>query len=80
MSEIEKIIQGNYPGWTIGITDDPERRKGEHEADGKDVRRWKDWEADSKGDAEYTETYFIGRGMQGGEGGGTPETRFVYIF
>ena len=34
--------------WTIGITDDPDRRKSEHENDGKSVKYWKHWKADSE--------------------------------
>ena len=31
----------SYSIWTIGITDDAERRRKEHERDGHDVRYWK---------------------------------------
>ena len=30
----------DYKIWTIGITEDPKRRKAEHEAEGKDVTYW----------------------------------------
>ncbi len=35
-----KIDSSNYPIWTIGITDDPKRRRDEHEAEGKNVKYW----------------------------------------
>jgi hypothetical protein len=69
----------SYSAWTIGITDDTERRKGEHESEGKDVKYWTDWEADSESIARDVEDYFLKKGMKGGGGGGKSPDH-VYIF
>lgn len=68
-----------YSIWTIGITNDPDRRKGEHESDGKNVTYWKHWKADSEKIAREVETYFLDKGMKGGGGGGNTPT-WVYVF
>ena len=68
-----------YSSWTIGITNDPQRRKREHASEGKKVKYWEDWEANSESDARYIEKYFLDRGMDGGSGGGENPT-YVYIF
>jgi len=77
-SEIKKAIEGHvstYSVWTIGITDDPERRKGEH----GNPAVWYEWKADSEDIARNVEKYFIDKGMQGGGGGGD-HPNYVYIF
>jgi hypothetical protein len=68
-----------YTSWTVGITNDPARRKGEHENAGKSVGLWKDWKADSEKIAREVEKYFLDKGMKGGGGGGDKPT-YVYIF
>jgi len=71
---VEKIVN-YYEIWTIGITDDPDRRKKEH----GDPKNWHQWEADTEEIARNVEKHFIVKGMQGASGGGdTPN--FVYIF
>lgn len=72
---IEKIVKGKYSIWTIGITDDPERRKGEH----KNPKFWRHWIADSETIARNVEDYFLKKGMKGGKGGGD-NPNYVYIF
>ncbi len=67
-----------YSIWTIGITNDPERRKDEHDT-GNKVKHWKDWKANSESDARTIEKYFLDKGMKGDTGGGTTPT-YVYIF
>ena len=69
----------NYSIWTIGITNDPERRKNEHEANGHNTKFWKYWKAESETDAREIEKHFQGKGMKGGGGGGENPT-YVYIF
>ena len=68
----------DYSIWTIGVTDNPSRRKEEH---GKDhnVKYWMQWEADSETAARNVEEYFIAKGMKGGEGG-KGSADYVYIF
>jgi hypothetical protein len=65
----------SYGIWTIGVTDDPDRRKGEH----GNPAHWSHWSADSESMARKVEQYFIDKGMKGGTGGaGT--ARYVYMF
>jgi len=73
-SAIEKIV-GNYSAWTIGVTDDPARRRMQH--DNPSV--WYQWDADTETIARNVETYFIAKGMEGGTGGGG-RADYVYIF
>ena len=65
----------NYSLYTIGITDDPERRRGEH---GNPIV-WQYWKADSEKIARNVEKYFLDKGMKGKPGGGEHPT-YVYIF
>lgn len=80
-SEIKGAIgrKDDYSIWTIGITDDPSRRKSEHERDGKSVKFWKQWKADSETIARNVEEYYLDKGMKGG-GGGDTNGNYVYIF
>jgi hypothetical protein len=81
-SELKAAIEGKvitYSLWTIGITDDPERRKKEHENEGKSVAHWSHWKADTEDIARDVEAYFIGKGMKGGTGG-TGHGEYVYVF
>jgi len=68
-----------YSIWTVGITDNPERRKSEHETAGENATYWKDWEADTEAIARSVEAYFLDKGMKGATGGGDRPTH-VYIF
>ena len=61
--------------WTIGVTDDPERRKTEH----NNPEYWKQWNADSETAARNVEKHFLEKGMEGGGGGGG-NADYVYIF
>lgn len=67
-----------YRLWTIGITNNPERRKEEHGAK-ENIKFWKTWAADSEADARAIEQYFLDKGMKGGSGGGESPNH-VYIF
>lgn len=69
----------SYSIWTIGITNDPERRKNEHENEGKNVKYWSHWTADSESIARKVEQHFLDKGMKGGGGGGE-NPRYVYVF
>jgi hypothetical protein len=68
----------DYNLWIIGITNDPEKRKFKHQADGKNVSFWKHWRADSESIARDVEKYFLVNGMKGGGGG--DNSRYVYMF
>ena len=69
----------SYDIWTIGITNDPERRKNEHKNEGRIVSYWSHWKANSETIARNVEKYFIDKGMKGGGGGGE-NPRYVYVF
>ncbi len=71
---IENIVT-TYSAWTIGVTDDPVRRKGEH----GNPQYWHQWDADTETAARNVEKYFLDKGMKGG-GGGLGRADFVYIF
>jgi len=76
---IEKRVRGSkkfdYSIWTIGITNDPERRKTEH----GDPTYWIAWKADTETNARNVESHFLEKGMKGGAGGGEHPTH-VYVF
>ncbi len=72
---IEEIIQGNYSAWTIGVTDNPARRKIEH----SNPSTWFQWGADTEMGARNVEKYFLDKGMKG-DGGGPGRADFVCVF
>jgi len=74
-ADIERIVGGKYSIWTIGVTDDPNRRKGEH----GNPKYWHQWNADTEQAARNVESYFLAKGMKGG-GGGAGRADYVYIF
>ena len=65
--------------WTIGITNNLERRKQEHANDSKNVTHWNGWPADTEEITRTVEAHFLKCGMKGGGGGGQTPT-YVYIF
>ena len=65
----------DYSIWTIGVTDDPNRRKAEH----GNPKYWVQWNADSETAARNVEKHFLGKGMKGGTGG-SGKADYVYIF
>ena len=71
---IEKIVT-SYGLWTIGVTDDPARRKSEH----RNPSFWHQWDADTEQAARNLEKHFLDKGMKGG-GGGPGRADYVYIF
>ena len=74
-SAIEGIVGGKYSLWTIGVTDDPVRRRSEH----GNPNNWHQWNADTETDARNVERYFLDKGMKGGTGG-IGRADYVYIF
>ncbi len=76
---IEKLVKSTkskkYSIWTVGVTDDPKRRKAEHE----NTKAWRQWNAGSETAARNVEKHFLGKGMKGG-GGGPGKADYVYIF
>ena len=83
ISEIDSRVNEpktpSFSAWIIGITNDTERRKGEHENDGKNTKYWRDWKADSEEEARDIEKHFKDKDMKGDTGGGKTPI-FVYIF
>ncbi len=69
----------NFNLWTVGITEDTERRKAEHKSKGENIDSWREWRADTETIARNVESYFLKKGMKGGSGGVGHPT-FVYIF
>ena len=49
----------HYSAWTIGVTDNPERRRAEH----GNPNVWYHWEANSEQVARNVEAYFLDKGM-----------------
>jgi len=82
-SEIIKAIENRvmsaktkkYSLWTIGITNDPDRRRVEH----GNPKYWMQWRADTEAIARNVEKYFLDKGMKG-SGGGGENPHYVYIF
>jgi len=77
-SAIKSAIEAKvnvYSAWTIGVTDDPERRKREH----GNPSVWYQWDADSEQVARNVEAYFVEKGMKG-DTGGVGGADYVYIF
>lgn len=72
-------LSEKYRYWTIGVTNDLDRRKREHANDGKNVDHWRGWPADTEKIARAIEKRFTDLGMDGDTGGGTNPT-YVYIF
>lgn len=75
----QKIGSTDIKIWTIGVTDDPQRRKAEHDANGESTTHWTDWKADTETIARNVEKYFLDKGMKGGTGGGEHPI-YVYVF
>jgi len=81
IEEVVKSTRRTYSQWTIGITNDHERRKGEHKSKGDDVKDWRTWQADNEDIARSVESYFIDKKkMKGKISGGESNSVFVYIF
>jgi len=72
---IERCIGGKHSLWTVGITNDPSRRKDEHE----NPKDWHYWDAQTESIARNIEAYFLDKGCKGGGGGGYSPS-YVYIF
>ncbi len=75
IAAIEQRVGSKISIWTIGITDNPERRKKEH----GDPKYWMQWRADSEIIARNVEKHFLEKEMKGGGGGGD-NPNYVYIF
>ena len=84
---IDDKVGGQYGKWYIGITNDENARREEHEANGYPIGAydWHSWQAESLKDAQEIETYYqnekVGSKMKGHVGGDLKSSPvFVYIF
>jgi hypothetical protein len=64
IDEIELRTSSKYSSWRIGLTNNPDQRRGECGDDGERTDFWMDFEADSPADAKEIETRFTNRGMK----------------
>ena len=71
---------GYWRDWYIGITSDVQQRLFADHC----VRGIGDWwihqPASSAEEARFIEKHFLGKGMDGGRGGGDHSTRHVYVY
>ena len=68
-----------YKAWTIGVTNDPARRRGEHRSIGRAVAWWHHWAADDERIAKSVERHFQQMGMKSDVGAhGRPGYVYVY--
>lgn len=74
-ADIERYISGKYSIWTIGVTDNPQKRKEEHDS----PKYWHQWSASTEQAARDIEACFLKKGCKGGTGGGG-NANYVYIF
>lgn len=74
--EIYEYIKGNWNEWYIRITDDPEKRKTEHE----NPTHWVQWHVMTDKEAREVEAYFVNNYHINGDKGGGEDCHYVYIF
>lgn len=78
---IEQRVQStktrDYSIWTVGITDDPDRRASEHKQDGHNTEHFLYWDAYTEASARRIEKYFLSKGMKGDTGGERIHTSFT---
>ena len=74
-------LEEKYKQWRVGITNDPERRKREHEQKGRKTNVWESWTAETEDIAVKVEKHFLGLGTKGKEGEDEETTQDkVYAF
>ena len=61
--------------WTLGVTNEPARRRIEHGS----PRTWYQWKADTETTARNVERYFITKGMQAAPSS-PGRANYVYVF
>ena len=80
IDEIEKRTNSRYNSWHIGLTNDPDKRRGECETEGERTDFWVDWRADSAEDAKEIESRYSNRGMKLVSAGQLAPRRDVFVF
>jgi hypothetical protein len=78
----EHIRESRRPltDWYVGIAEDPEERLFTEHNVPKENYWWIHRELGSRVDAGEVEKFFLSKGAQGGGGGGTDESVFVYAY
>lgn len=77
----ELVRHSGYPykAWTIGVTNDPARRRDEHRAIGRRVWWWHHWAADDEQIARVVERHFRQKGMKA-DLGAYGRAGYVYVY
>ena len=88
--DYKKIIDGieywltmtltSYPDWTIGVSDEPNRRSAELIRAGQQIPRWRYFPAEDVSAASAIESYFLERGMRADNGDRGEGPTYVYIY
>ena len=79
-SEIAGKVGSSFSLYRIGLTHDPAKRKQEWVDESKNVKYWKQWQADTLSDAQEIEAHFISKGMKGGTGGDLSASKSIYVY
>jgi len=68
--------------WYVGITNNLDRRKAEHNKKTLDIKFWKTFDAKTMKDANVIEAYFNTKGTinQSYKGGAIKTSKYVYVF
>ena len=77
----ELVRSSGYPykAWTIGVTNNPHRRRNEHWAIGRRVWWWHHWAADDEQIARAVERHFRQMGMKA-DLGAYGRAGYVYVY
>ena len=69
-------------GWYVGITNNANRRKGEHSKSKLGLKYWKTFTAKTMNDANIVEAYFSQKGTMNlsSKGGAIKTSKYVYVF
>lgn len=73
-------IGGQYKDWYIGITSDGKQRLFNDHSVNESADNWIFAPADTNEEARSVEKYFLGRGCDGGVGGGDYTSKTVYAY
>jgi hypothetical protein len=65
--------------WTIGMTDDSDKRRQQLIDERTDCSCWRDWEADSEKVATSILEHFQNKGMKS-EVNGTKKSKYIYSY
>jgi hypothetical protein len=83
INKISSYITRNsevWNNWHVGITEDPRNRLFSDHNVSEEDGAWIYEEGDSVDIARSVEQYFLEKGCDGGSGGGTSQSKFVYAY